>query len=196
VSSDDRFVTVREVGDPTEAEMLRALLDENGIPCTLQGNAVNALYGGMLAPVLGVRLQVPERELEAARELLEAFTSEELGEPIAAGEPDLRIARGDSDPDEPVGPPPRKVGTAIAVALILSLTLGLVGAGHFYVRSFARGFALLAIAWGSAIAFFIHPETSWILSAVPLAILLDVVGSAVLVRSRAVPSRTADSPAT
>jgi aspartate/methionine/tyrosine aminotransferase len=68
------FVTLTHFAKSTEAEMARELLANHGIDAVLQGT-----YFGGLEPLLTpggfseIQLLVPENELEAARQLYEAF---------------------------------------------------------------------------------------------------------------------------
>lgn len=72
------FVTLAYFAKSTDAEMARELLANNGIDAVLQGT-----YFGGLEPLLTpggfseIQLLVPENELEAARELYEAFFQNE-----------------------------------------------------------------------------------------------------------------------
>src|SRR5882672_191861 len=72
------FVTLAHFAKSTEAEMARELLANNGIDAVLQGS-----YFGGLDPLLTtggfseIQLLVPENELEAARQLYEAFFESE-----------------------------------------------------------------------------------------------------------------------
>jgi hypothetical protein len=72
------FVTLAHFAKSIEAEMARELLANNGIDAVLQGG-----YFGGLEPLLTpggfseVQLLVPEDELEAARQLYEAFFENE-----------------------------------------------------------------------------------------------------------------------
>src|SRR5439155_6590333 len=50
-----------------EAELIRIRLQNEGILCSLDNQAIAQTYSNMLG---GVRVQVPEDQLEAAREIL------------------------------------------------------------------------------------------------------------------------------
>ncbi len=184
-----RFVTIRHVADPLEAEMLRDLLEGEGIPATIQGNNHSALLGGMLAPALNVPLQVPEDEAERARAILSALTDFEPHD-SALDPPSAPDAEEMTDGDGPyrassldAGAPPRSKNVAIAAAIVLPMILGLFGAGHFYARSYLRGVAILALAWtGIVLAISGQPAG---LAAAPAAILLDALGAVAVIRAAA-----------
>jgi hypothetical protein len=75
---DGSFVTLAHFAKSTEAEMARELLANNGIDAVLQGG-----YFGGLEPLLTpggfskIQLLVPEDELDAERQLYEAFFENE-----------------------------------------------------------------------------------------------------------------------
>lgn len=183
----DRFVTIRHVSDPLEAEMLRDLLEQEGIAVTIQGNNHSAMLGGMLASALNVPLQVPEHEAERARAILAALKDfeplDDAPEPSASEGKPTKAAEGpyrdDAREDEL---PPRKKGVAVAAAFVLPMILGLFGAGHFYARSYLRGFAILAFAW-TGIVLAIDGMAAGLVAA-PLAILLDAIGAALTIDAR------------
>ncbi|MBX3273370.1 MAG: DUF2007 domain-containing protein [Sandaracinaceae bacterium] len=147
--SDARFVTLKQVGDPVEAEMLVDLLRQEGIAASTPGAGQAAYLGHIAAATFQVPLQVPARDAERAREILGALEDYDEVEPEDVPAPPL------SDDDGPYRgrvrsdePPPRKKLTAIAAAVLLPLILGAFGAGHFYVRRHGAGFVLLALGWG------------------------------------------------
>lgn len=149
----DRFVTIRRCGDPLEAERLAALLRDEGIPTSLPGNTHSAMLGGLAASALNVPIQVPERFAEQATEILDALDEYDEVHPGL----DARTAPDADEMTEGEGPfrstrleapvTDRKKSVAIAAALVLPMILGAFGAGHFYARSYLRGFVLLFLAW-------------------------------------------------
>jgi len=64
-------VQVAIFGDINEAELAKALLTSNGIPCILTDDDAGGMYP-QLQQTLGVRLMVPESFADQARELLDA----------------------------------------------------------------------------------------------------------------------------
>ena len=64
------LVTLKIFNDLSEAEVARSLLDYNGILAFLPDRAVASTVWYLTHAVGGVRLQVPERDLETARSLL------------------------------------------------------------------------------------------------------------------------------
>jgi hypothetical protein len=89
--NDDSLVVVRICG-PTEAEMIREMLANNGIDCTLQGeNAAEALDE--------VRVWVRPEDLAAARDIVDAFFTPVGKDELQDGEDNLGV----DNPDEPGG---------------------------------------------------------------------------------------------
>jgi hypothetical protein len=186
--SNERFVTIRHLPDPVEAEMLKHLLEQEGIAATIQGNTHNAMLGGALGSALQVPLQVLEGDAERATKILAAldeYDSLESGASTAPDELDMNAGDGPyrgAALEDPV--PDRKRTVAIAAALIIPLILFVFGAGHFYVRSYARGFALLALAWTS-FALAMLGGHRWLLYLMPVFIVLDAAGAVIAINDRA-----------
>jgi Putative prokaryotic signal transducing protein len=70
---DDPVVLATEVFDPTEAEIVRSLLQAHGIPCILKAEnpyAVDATY--TVGPLARRRIMVRSSDLLRAREILRA----------------------------------------------------------------------------------------------------------------------------
>lgn len=178
----DRFVTIRTLYDPLEAETLKALLEQEGIVATIQGAHHSALYGGLLASALRVPLQVRESDAERAREIIDALhdfdSADEEGHAPSAGDGPYRASAAPADE-----PPPRKVMVAVAAALVMPCVILLFGAGHFYVRSHLRGVALLLSAWTALLLFF-RQDLGIALAALPVVMLLDAFGAARLIHGR------------
>jgi hypothetical protein len=90
----DQHVTVAFFPTPTEAEMARNLLEDEGISVLLLGDiSANALTG-MVGPAGSVELQVPDTEVQRARDVLAASfaaareANAAIGAPLtAAGKP-------------------------------------------------------------------------------------------------------------
>lgn len=183
----DRFVTIRRCGNPMEAEQLAALLRDEGIPTSLPGNTHNAMYGGLLAAALEVPIQVPERDAERAKAILGALEEYEAVEPNL----DARTAPDDEEMTEGEGPfrstrleapvSDRKPGVAIAAAIVLPMVLGAFGAGHFYARSYLRGFVLLLLAW--TLVFVGLGGTGAAFLGLPVVVALDVAGALSILRA-------------
>jgi TM2 domain-containing membrane protein YozV len=179
----DRFVTIRRVSSGLEADRLRVLLEDEGIVATTQGAGHSALTGGLMDPILELRLQVPERDAERALEILEAL--EEPEEPAVAPPGEDDELRGD-------GPfrsgaitearSPRKPNVALAAALIVPMFIGVFGAGHFYARRPGRGIALLATAWLAIVAAFASGHIELCLVA-PLVAIVDGFAAASAIRA-------------
>ncbi len=179
-------VTIREVANPVEGAMMVDLLDQEGIAASIPGNEHNAMMGGLLASALRVPLQVPEEDAERAREILSALDEYDEIDPLDAppSAPDLSGGgdgpyRGGPTED---GPPARKPLVAIAAALVLPMVLAAFGAGHFYARSYPRGFALLAAGWVCVWLTFSGERLA--LLGIPTVIVLDMVGALAAIKQR------------
>lgn len=184
---EERFVTIRRVSDPVEAEMLKHLLEQEGIAATIQGNAHAAMLGGLGSAVLDVPLQVLESDAERARAVIDAlhdYDSVDASDTVTA--PDQSEMTAGAGPyrgaalEEPV--PDRKIMVAIAAALIIPLVIAIFGAGHFYARSHARGFMLLASGWGLVLLGF--GGRPWAFFLLPVVMLLDAVGASLVIHGR------------
>jgi hypothetical protein len=133
------LVKVASCGDTVEAGMLRALLEDQGVFCYVQGENHRSMLG-MVGSYIDINLLVPADAAEQARELIEDFRSE--AEPVLDDDEQMVV------PAEPDGlvdmdRPGRHADKKATVALGLSVLFGL-GTGHFYVRAPVRGFLLLA----------------------------------------------------
>ncbi|MBI3643537.1 DUF2007 domain-containing protein [Candidatus Acetothermia bacterium] len=62
------YVAVLKEADAFEGQMVKSLLESNGIPC----NVLGALQNGSF-PMLPVEVQVPEDRKEEAKELIAAY---------------------------------------------------------------------------------------------------------------------------
>lgn len=183
---DVRFVTIRRVSSAFEADRLRALLEDEGIVATTQGAGHSALVGGLMDPILDLRVQVPERDAEHALELLAAL--EEPEEPAVEPPEEDDALRGDGPfrsgaTTEPLVRP-RKPIVAFTVAILGPAFAGIFGAGHFYARRPGRGLALLATAWFSIVAGFVTGRFALCAIAVLVAIV-DALVSASVIRADA-----------
>lgn len=67
-----RWVTVTRVFSPAEAQLLRSRLEASGFPVNVAHELASLSLEGYSMAAGGVEVQVPESELEAARELLSA----------------------------------------------------------------------------------------------------------------------------
>ncbi len=76
--SDIGWVTLLEVYDQLEAEILKEALEANGIPATLFHESVGTLYPTSFGKLGRVEVCVPEDHLAAAQAWLEAYNQGEL----------------------------------------------------------------------------------------------------------------------
>ncbi|MCQ2293257.1 MAG: DUF2007 domain-containing protein [Bacteroidaceae bacterium] len=58
-----------------EAELLKGRLESEGIPCVLQGETMNLVYGGISA--MPINILVREEDLEKALELIKNDNTED-----------------------------------------------------------------------------------------------------------------------
>ncbi len=68
----DRFAHLVTLEDPVVAEMLRDVLWDHGIPASTPGLMHRSLFG-VAGGFVSIRVEVPARHLERARDLMEAF---------------------------------------------------------------------------------------------------------------------------
>ncbi|HYR86615.1 MAG TPA: DUF2007 domain-containing protein [Terriglobia bacterium] len=95
---DEEALEMIATSGPTEAKMIEELLQNNGIECTLQGDATSTPWptGTDLDEV---RIWVKPADAAQAEELVDAFFSPVAKDELEEGESDLGV----EDPDEPGG---------------------------------------------------------------------------------------------
>jgi hypothetical protein len=90
----DAFVTLVRLSSSLEAEMVKNLLEEEGIPVLVAGGATTTLFSGLGTALSHVELQVPEDRLAEAERVLAAATPK----PTYSGDYDPDLTP-DDDPD-------------------------------------------------------------------------------------------------
>lgn len=70
MSKDDDIVTFETFYDPILAEIIRAKLEANGIPCFLADENMGSIYPMYNQGGGGIKLKVFERDLEKCREIV------------------------------------------------------------------------------------------------------------------------------
>jgi hypothetical protein len=83
MKAEERLVCVHRVPNPIEANILRGLLEQAGLPVTLYGEALSGAYSGV-PKVADVRVMVPESVRERAEALIDDYqrrSAEDDGEP-------------------------------------------------------------------------------------------------------------------
>jgi hypothetical protein len=176
-----RLITIKQVSDSVEAEMLKDLLSKEGIIAHIPGNTHGAMLGGIGAAVLRVPLQVDVADEKRARAVLDALVDYDEIDPSDAQGPDEDGPRRGDGPyrgsameDEL---PQRKPHIAIAAALVLPVFTAVVyGGGHFYARERTRGFILLVSAW-CLFALGLSGMVPYAFAGLPIIVLLDAVGA-------------------
>lgn len=193
----ERFVTLKRLHDPIEAELAVGVLEEAGIPVTASGLNHRAMLG-MVGSFVDITLQVPADRADEARELLDALAADadaedldDLDEDDPDDPDDFQDPEDDeaNDPDDEPGydeddeeprprgararpsAPPRLKRVAAFAALTLTF-----GGGHFYARSYGRALTLL-VAEFLALALGLSGEEAHALYFVPLVIAADLFGS-------------------
>ncbi len=175
------LVTIRQLANPVEAEMLVDLLAQEGITAIVPGKEHNAMMGGLIASALQMPLKVPADQAERALAVLSALDDYDDVDPLdaAPNAPEAMELEGDGPyrggPARDDAMPPRKKRVAIAAGLFLPMVFGCFGGAHFYVRSYARGFGLMATAWVAAYLGITGHPLAWIVP--PVVVLIDIFGA-------------------
>jgi hypothetical protein len=161
-----------------EAAALRAYLEAHGIHAYVQGEHHSAMLGPLGAFAIELRILVAERDLETARELLEAYYGAEPVDDefaLAAGE-------GADEEDEVLAPAtPRSVSPGRAA--IFSIVPGF-GLGHILTGAAGRGLVLMSLEV-LGIMWMVSGELYKGLAVVAVAIHLDLLGSTLRARDQA-----------
>ena len=180
----EKRVTVYRTSDPIQADMLGALLRENGIAACVLGTRHGAGIG-VGQHILDLHIEVPHAQAGVATDFLEAFFESDGSALLAehAGftqEPD-DVDGGDGQPAQPraaavPGTQPLSAGLA---------ALALLGGSHFYARRPVTA-VLLAAGQVAALAFAFVACAAPVHGAVVVAALLglDFLGGQVAVRAR------------
>lgn len=71
--SEARFVPLRNVGSPAEAEMVNDILTQNGIRSAVQSGGMDAFSPLLSSTAPGALVLVDERDLDRAQELYASF---------------------------------------------------------------------------------------------------------------------------
>ncbi len=81
--SDPRLTRVYKAADPLEAEFVRGLLENEGVPAVVQGSHMGGWYGPVVGPLVAPTVLVREADLAAAEEIVGRYISGEVetGEP-------------------------------------------------------------------------------------------------------------------
>jgi Putative prokaryotic signal transducing protein len=67
----NKLVTLGYYSSITEAHVVRALLEDSGLFANLVGEELNMGYSFLATPAGGYEIQVPEEDLERAKQLLD-----------------------------------------------------------------------------------------------------------------------------
>lgn len=145
----EKRVIVYRTTDPIQADMLGALLRENGIAACVLGTRHGAAIG-VGQHILDLYIEVPHAQAGAAADFLEAFFESDGAALLAehagfAPEPD--------EPDEPNEPDEQVRAAAVPGTQPLAAglaTLALLGGSHFYAR---RPLTAVLLAAGQVVAF-------------------------------------------
>lgn len=81
VHPDSNLTLLIKILDPTEAEMIKLKLIDNGVNAILFDSNVGYTYGGAITFAFGgIRIMVPEEQLEAARQIFAIYMKNKSGE--------------------------------------------------------------------------------------------------------------------
>lgn len=69
--AEGRTVLLTEAANEMEAELLRTLLEAEGIPCILSGTVPKSVFPLTVDGLAGVKVLVLERDLERSRRVIE-----------------------------------------------------------------------------------------------------------------------------
>lgn len=83
-----QFITVHTASGQFEAEIIRSLLEAQGLTVRLSQESAGAVYAFTVGPLGEVEVMVPENEVVKAREVLEAYARGEFNsdEEVADGD--------------------------------------------------------------------------------------------------------------
>ena len=164
VEDEGDWVEVRRASTPVEADMVRDFLRDHGVR-----SAVNGDSGGTRLPwqhtIMDIRIVVSPKDLEEAREVLEAMVADTNEHPFRGAPPNARDEKDDAPFDKP-----RSVMAAMMLAWLVP-----IGSGHFYARHGAAGTLLCAGILGAFVGVLLgHPETA---VAGGILVIVDMIGS-------------------
>ena len=75
--SDARFVPLHNIGSPVEAEMVRDILQQNGVRTVVQSGGADAFAPLLSTTAPGALVLVDERDLDRAQEIYNSFFGED-----------------------------------------------------------------------------------------------------------------------
>ncbi|HEX8180648.1 MAG TPA: DUF2007 domain-containing protein [Pyrinomonadaceae bacterium] len=75
--SDARFVPLHNIGSPVEAEMVRDILQQNGVRTVVQSGGADAFAPLLSTTAPGALVLVDERDLDRALEIYNSFFGED-----------------------------------------------------------------------------------------------------------------------
>jgi hypothetical protein len=126
VESQGPWVVLRHFDDAMDAEITLNFLRDHGVRVEVRGNSVNSATLNRFITVIDIRLVVPAEDLEHAKEVLTAMTSEATEHPFrGARPPELALDEG---ADRTLVQRRHR-----SAALILAILVPIAG-GHFYAR--------------------------------------------------------------
>ena len=70
---EDKLIPIESVSGRLEAELLKSMLEANGIQCHLSQEAVGGVYGLTVGPFASVELLVQASQKEAALEIIQDY---------------------------------------------------------------------------------------------------------------------------
>lgn len=181
----EKRVIVHRTSDPIQADMLGALLRENGIAACVLGTRHGAAIG-VGQHILDLHIEVPHSQAGVATDFLEAFFESD-GSALLAEHAGFAPEPDDVDGDDGERDQPRVTAVPGTQPLAAGLAaLALLGGSHFYARRPVTA-VLLAAGQLATLAFaFVACAAAPVHGAVVVAALLglDFLGGQVAVRAR------------
>ena len=158
------WVEVRRASTPVEADMVRDFLRDHGVRSAINGDS-----GGTRLPwqhtIMDIRIVVAPKDIDEAREVLEAMVSDANEHPFRGAPPTVRDDKDDA---------PFEKSRSVMAAMMLAWLVP-IGSGHFYARHGAAGTLLCVGIVGAFLGVLLgHPETA---VAAGILVGIDVIGA-------------------
>ena len=137
-----RMITVARYFEPSEAHVVRALLESAGLRAVVADDHLVTANYPLSTALGGVRVQVPAEHLEAARELVAAYASGEL-------QRELEAEVGDQPEACPACGAAGSTGRVSAGTKLLAVAVFAFGAATFPTRESERKCSACGHTWSA-----------------------------------------------
>ncbi|UJR83260.1 DUF2007 domain-containing protein [Sandaracinus amylolyticus] len=169
---DEERVELLRTHEPLRAEMIRELLESEGIPVSTPGLEHRAMVG-VMGSYVEIVVQVPRRDRERAQALLDALEAAPIDGPDLRDEDEPREERAVVSYRDAARAPSTVAGKRRRVAAFASMVIP--GGGHLYVAQWrSAGIVALVEVLALVLAGAGMPFAIFLL---PLAVLGDVLGA-------------------